>query len=430
MTVQCHTCGYRSSNASFFRTERAGAIGRLHQVCRGCRPYEPTKTERRLAPFVSALLIVPGMFAGVYGDQANSAQLGLVFFLAYVLGRPGLIWIHEAGHVLAAHVLGYRVLSVSLGSGPRTIAFRLRGYPVILRRYAFNGGLTRMVGLINSQRRLPLAIIYLAGALANLAFAGCMIGIIAALDGAEPSARIDGIEAIATALMLASTFMALGNLWPIKAGANDGQDSDGALLLSLLAKREPVSDALALATEATRLSLIGSHDAAARLLEDLLPKRPTDPWLLCNIVHQVMRGQGPDAALDKYDQVTVSGPAQPYFADLKLPTAYLQATLAWAMLHSGRQTDTTTIEAYALAAMEALPEAPEIKGTYGALLVRQGRLDLGEPLLIEGLRGAEDPSDRAGFCLVLAEARRAEADEEGALAYDGLRDHLLIVAAA
>jgi len=151
---------------------------------------------------------------------------------------------------------------------------------------------------------------------------------------------------------------------------------------------------------------------------------------LSQAFHNISRSRGDQAALDWYlqraDDIApgqASGRGQ---VGAQLP--WLQANVAWSAIKAGAGALNGIIEPFTRAALEAIPDAPEMKGTRGAWLVVSGQFDEGLALLTDAVRTVADRIDKADFCIFLAQGWRARGEEARATGFEQLRRYLLATA--
>jgi hypothetical protein len=267
------------------------------------------------------------------------------------------------------------------------------------------------------------------GALANLLFAAALFMLIAFLDERSSEwIRTFALPAIA-GFALSNIGVAILALWPHAAGFD--QDSDGAQILALFHVRQrpdTVEDPRTpLLLAGQRLTLAGRFTEAADLFAAKLKEWPNDPYLLGMLIHCTARATCDKVALARYAAWVAAAPAGPPRGfDWHLTmTGWLAANIAWSTIKSGPDADLEIADAELQTALALLPDAPEVKATFGALQVVRGETISGERLLTDALRKALAPNDRADFSLYIAKARQDRGDTNGAAEAEKLREHIL-----
>ena len=147
------------------------------------------------------------------------------FFLAFFLVLPVISFVHEAGHVFFAWLMGGKHIKVTVGSG--SVLFRIGMLEV--RKYYFWYGLCTFDNLKRNQRFANI-LIFLGGALFNAAAALVVIYLI------ENNTLEPGIVTYQfTYFSLYYIFFAL-----LPMPYPDGNDSDGKVILDLIRNKAQV----------------------------------------------------------------------------------------------------------------------------------------------------------------------------------------------
>src|SRR5690348_2721285 len=120
MEKRCAACGYVSANAAFFHEEADGAFGRRSAFCIGCMPQVSLveKASAMQVRFALTLLPLGLIVLFVFPPGMLPIALGLSVAGAMSAMRAPTILIHEFGHWAAARLVGYKVISVTIGGGP------------------------------------------------------------------------------------------------------------------------------------------------------------------------------------------------------------------------------------------------------------------------------------------------------------------------
>jgi hypothetical protein len=263
------------------------------------------------------------------------------------------------------------------------------------------------------------ALSLLGGPLAHVALAGFAIVVIATSEKAA-------VTAAALGFLVVQAFYLVGNLVPKRT-------NDGAGLLRLLREKVATMNGLdrsAAARQvlhaARQLMNAGRHAEAARLCEAALRDHPgaTAVPFVTHLLHSLMKGEGPRAALQYY--LARKNELPP---DKDLPRGALagvHANAAWSAVLTGDRSFAALAEDLSKKAFDAVPHAPEMQGTRGAVLVEQGETEKGVALLIDAVRNIRDQEDDcAHFVAFWAKGERARGNFDMAEELERYRGYLL-----
>ncbi len=420
MNHKCSNCGFRSRDTTFFRREKGGLLNRPKVVCDLCVPYRPSPFERRMG--LNVLFAPAGFLLGAFPVLFhNTGIFLLVMAVISVLTLPLRILIHEAGHAFSARLLGQIVSQARIGSGPVRRRLRVAGVNFEIRAYPWMGGIVKFFDPHGSIPRGAKAFIIAAGPLANLLTAAI------ALDLSYWCQDVGIIAAALAGFGLFNGLIAITNLIPRRFGDNETVPSDGRQLLNMLKPGEPPNPLLLQIYHATEYSYMGRYDdaVAAAKANEQWHTTPLKLFFAIQIFHNLSRGQGERAALDFYfaHQNEFQDPDN-VGADALSSLPWIQANVAWSALKLGDPELAELAARMAEAAIAAVPDNPEIVGTYGAWLVSVGRGGEGLPFLVRAARAIGNNIDKADFCRFIASGRYQQGDATRAETYTALEAHI------
>ena len=421
MTLRCATCGYRTANSAFFRREKGGVLGLRQTVCLGCGAYQPTTLE--LSSTVGFWLGLPslGLFTGMLSAATGSTVDTVIFVGAIVLSWPIYTPIHEAGHAVGAKIAGLHIISLSMGTGPLVWGFRIGGARFELRRYSLGGGRAFFVDFHETTSRWRLALAILGGPLANLAFCGLFMIAAMLLPSDDPFDQTSPAVALVSGLALGQGFAGIFNLIPFRL--KRGAVSDGAQLFGLLKATPPPDADVAAAARGIRYLSAGKFREAASAFREAARLNPDSPSMLSMVIHCLSRADGNEAAFRFYveNKEAFDRAESTTNKDEVAYLPWMYANIAWCAAKTGDTSALEIAEPFARRAFEANPDAAEMKGTIGAILIEKGEIDAGYPLLLDATRRINDPIDGADFIRYLAKAERAKGDTSLAEDFENLR---------
>ena len=355
--------------------------------------------------------------------EAPWPYLQLAAVLAGVrLGRPLTVIVHELGHALFGRLAGLRIPTVELGGGLGLRVIRIGGCQIRLHGLFFLGGSTQYADLSADRARLRTAFGVAGGPLFNAAAGALMLASAAVIHLATLAGGVVAAALLGAALSQLSAMAS--SLWPVVY--ESGSPSDGKRLLDAL-QPPPASTADPAMLRGCALMALRRFAAAQHVFCEAFAADPNDPVLFSQALHCVSRASGDAAAFqyfidhrERYEALAAEADAG---SEARL--ALLRANIAWIIIKAGGPWWTAEAEALARAALRASPDAPEMKGTLGAILVRQGKVEAGLILLRDAARRISDPIDKADFCCFLAIGERARGDETRAQGFEALRQHTL-----
>lgn len=428
MEFHCSACGYRSDDAGFFRRRGRGA-----RLCEGCGEQQPSERWGPTFVLIASLLLVYVPMLISLADEAGRAAV-ILMVVAWSCGWPLTIAVHEFGHALAARWAGLEVSKVVLGAGRLWFRRRWLGVPVEVRRNPLAGGRTHFVDLRHRLSRWPAFWAVCGGPGANLCAAAVLVASAYLVSRLGRSIWIDLLVAVLSGLAGNQAIMAASNLIPFgKGDLADGVKKDGLLLLILLfAPRPQVPDKVGKLLETRRYLQVRRFAEAEAASFEAIRLDPASAFALSNHLHCISRNRGPAAALRYYidnkpafDAVEAGGKNAE--GDV---LGLLHANVAWLALCADGPPMADLAARHARQAFEASPDSPASKAVYGAALSRGGDAEKGAKLLIEALRGLDDPLDKADTCALLAALEQERGDRRRAESFTGLQRRLIAGAAA
>ncbi len=423
MKQRCAGCGYTSTTPSFFRSEKEGAFGGRKVFCNGCAPYARTIADRASTTrFLIALLLLPsGLFIFAALPKALPLGMGLALAGAISAAHPLTIAVHEFGHWCAARLVGYKVVRVTVGTGPTITARLCRGTLWELRRFLFSGGQTLSYSESDAPQKWRQAVMLVGGVTANALAAATLIAVLVwhIKRGGPTSPTVLAILAGATVSQL---LVFASSLWPRRiTGHADIRGTDGQLLLDLYKEKDFAAAAARqrFYVENRELIVHGLYDEAAKRCEALLRSRPGDTQLFARLLHVLERAQGAQAAFQYFQSH-----ASEFEGKSAQEMAWIQANAAWHALLSGDAKLVSDARQLSEQAFETAPAAPEIRGTRGAYLVCTNNYKRALPMLLGGVRQVQDTIDRSDFAKFLARCYAGLGNAEFAAECEKLAAHL------
>jgi Zn-dependent protease/Flp pilus assembly protein TadD len=334
----------------------------------------------------------------------NAAVFPLILAVSIVL--------HEAGHAIAARLLGLKVPRIELGQGRRLRQWRWGRTTLALNSFP-SAGFTYLAGdgVRGVRGRLWLTIA--AGPLVTAAIWW------AALHG-DPSPSVGealfpalaftrGL-AVREVLAFVNGWLLAFNLVPLPAlkwlplGKNDG-----ARLLAVPFVRQRELDEMAVSIavfEAEDLRCSGDLPGALRVLEAALSRVPGS-WVVRNslAIVQLQRGELA-AARELFLELLAEEPPVPELRWL------IRSNLAWADFRIRRDELLSEADTHSAAVHARFPRTPFVLGTRGAVLIWLGRAAEAVPLLERAYVMNSEPLSRAlnACCLVLAATSQGRLD--------------------
>jgi hypothetical protein len=378
--------------------------------------------------FWTIALIVIGIAATTLLLLDRNGPLGwsLATLTFVILFSPLCTAAHEAGHVIAAKILGFEVFEVNLGSGGQAWSGRIAGVSVVLKRFPFSGATiaaSRTPKLIRIRRLVFL----LGGPAVNL---GLVAGYLASASPAFSGAPTTLLVAAGSGFLWTNLLQFAGNLMPFYAHSAYGRvPSDGlGLLLTSVANRDT-----------RKLWVVGYYTSAWHFARSSGDKQAALHWAEAGIA------AFPDSALlinalaVSLIDVGMLGPARDQFSRLteekgqdargiliaKNNVAYCDCLLEANLAQADR---------YSSEIVGVFPWQPHFNGTRGAVLLGMGRANDAVEFLEKAIHLHTDNAARweAACFLAIAHADlgdRARAREYLDLARDLDADNIVLARA-
>jgi tetratricopeptide (TPR) repeat protein len=411
--MRCSRCGVESPLAYLFvRRQKSFSLGkslRNQWICPRCSNRD--KDAMGMVLFLAGgvlplVLILISVGNHVYIGDGFAVDL----FLVCVLGTPCLV-AHELGHAIAAWLVGFKVLQITIGRGRQICHWTFRGTQFDFRAFPVIGSVLPATLRMSAWRRGYFVIIA-GGPMMNLlillgatAIAWCQTLPPGASRWQEPSFWLSLAGANAC-LLIGNAANGLAQFSPFAEPASN----DFRKMIRLLSQPVPSEDNRRASYYLTCGSVLLSADdcrGAEQMYARGLQVRPDGPFLRAGLA-QSQLGIGDYASARENFSLVLGGEVKP---------AILRASasngLAWADLLLGdpalsEEADRASSDAYTLT-----PWEPAVQNTRGWALVERGQLEEGSRLLRLSLRGVQTKRQRADvYCtLAIAEAHSGRLEE-------------------
>ena len=319
------------------------------------------------------------LIAGSVAPQSRVAQQLAYFLILFVLIIP----LHELGHAVAGGLVGFRIMSVVVGSGPPLAAFRALGVNVQINLLPLGGMTMGFARRNHDWVRLRQWIFTAGGPAANV----LIYVVLRRLYGAGTSDS-EHHPIVATAAFVNWSIL-VANLIPFRMA--EGMKSDGYGLFTIpFWSPKQMEDALSAYAGLRVQDALNRGDTgtARRLADEMLLRFPesTMPYsVLGSLEHRERRH---DAALTTWR----IGLAKT--TDAKA-AALFKNNIAFAEVVRGHPEDLPEADRLSAEAVATLPEVPAVAGTRGAVLLRLGHAAAALPLLSLAENGATEKHNLA-----------------------------------
>jgi tetratricopeptide (TPR) repeat protein len=373
-----------------------------------------THSPHKLA---GALNTGEGFFAGTGTNRVDHRRemsgplsLGIAVLLFWVFAYVRIL-IHELGHLIAASAFGWKLLTLVVGTGPEKSFGRMGNVEVRFGARPF-GGLTRVVPLQFGLYRFKFLIFVICGPLANALLIVSMVAIYRAFD-------LDQWPEWVTVVLGLSFYhevaFLIGNLIPHEVRRYDRKlSSDGLQIWNCLTKSRSELESNfnnGLVAYAEMLLKAGKAADARRLMEDAFfhvgPQ--TDPARITFWIRVLLVLGRQREALEESEKV-IAGVDR-----LEAPVIQTLDQLACIPIFGDHPEFLPVATKCIDEAIQREPQTITLKGTKGSLLIENGNLAEGVPMLEEVRRESESENDQAICSYYLAYACYKKGDTSGAV---------------
>jgi tetratricopeptide (TPR) repeat protein len=400
--VACHQCGAESTLADTYATERT-ALGRRRRYCPRCAIDKSERAARGALLWVGLLALAATVLLALGRAAASPVVSAVGWFVAnlwlFVVSLAVSVLPHELGHALAAHALGLRVFSITVGVGPVVYERIAAGVRLRVHAYPF-GGFTRCAFRDSRVWRLKHFLFIAAGPAVNVSFLAATLAVVRdrtvemLVLGLAPGLMF----AAANALVLVLNLLPYRMIVQSTLVPNDGL----ALLRTPFLAPAVLEEARAalFQLEAQSCRERGDLPAARSRLEHGLIAHPGAAVLRLELGLTLALLGECEAARSEFLAVAeapgVNAAAQ----------AIAWNNIAWADIVTAPNGRLEEADRLSQEALKVLGWSPALRGTRGAVLVDLGRTDEGIALLRVALSETRDellhPMARATYAAALA----------------------------
>jgi tetratricopeptide (TPR) repeat protein len=329
-------------------------------------------------------------------DLALSAQV-----FAFLIVPLVIIPVHELGHAIAGWLVGFRIVAVTLGSGPLLLLRTVLGVKVRIKALPLMGLTSGVPRDDAPTQRWRLWIFTAGGPAANV----LIYFVLRWMFGAAALRDFKSHPLVGTAVWV-NWWVLAANLFPFRT--KEGLASDGYGLLTTpfwSAAKQLEMHARTSVAKAGFALMNGDLDGARRAADELRRQAPDSPWSLVAIASVEHAHRRHEAARDLYRQALAATSEARAAAILKNNIAFMNVAL-------GRDEDLPEADLLSSEAIAFFPDAAPVSGTRGAVLLRMGRLKEAWPLLLASEADAEGDRNLAyaKSFVACALARRGEPD--------------------
>ncbi len=319
------------------------------------------------------------LIAGTVAPESRVAQQLAYFLILFVLIIP----VHELGHAVAGGLVGFRIMSIVVGSGPPLGAFRGLGVNFQINLLPLGGMTLGFARRAHGWMRLRQWIFTAGGPAANV-----LIYVVLKRLFGPTASDAEHHPIVATAIVVNWSIL-VANLIPFRM--SEGMRSDGYGLFTIpFWSGKQVEEAQMVHAGVRAQDALNRHDlpGARQFAEEARLRFPNSPMpdTLIGAVQHRQRQHDEALATWRAALLKTTDPKQ---------QALLKNNIAFAALVRGHAEDLPEAERLSGEAIAVLPELAPVSGTRGAVLLRLGRAAEALPLLTLGEAGATGSRNQA-----------------------------------
>jgi hypothetical protein len=244
-------------------------------------PSRAAKGRERWGVAIFALFFM-GLLAAELARQFSPIKLSVPFMLLYIVPLTAL---HEAGHAVVSHALGWKVCRIVVGYGRPVLRVRIRDVPVDVRLLPLGGHVLVAPRELRSPR-LESAAIYAAGPGAEAALAAIVTAAVGIERMLQRSESIGLIAAQAlVVLVLVDLFMNLVPL-PIESERGEGLTDGLGIVLSPFLPRSHFVSLMALPWS-ERAARAASRERRIEIYREGIATLPDNPFLRLRLADEL-----------------------------------------------------------------------------------------------------------------------------------------------
>lgn len=371
-------------------------------LCRPCERHLLTLPTRNYLLILLALCLGAWFYLEIFPPLGwLVANLGI----ALVLETAGTV-VHELGHLLVGLLVGYRIVSLHLGSGGLRRVWRTGSIWCYWQAEPL-GGMVMALAPGSSVSRLRMMLFALGGPSANFLMAGLLWPVVR--EAATWNLSLAWCQGLAPLLtfFFVNLVMGLTNLWP-GLGRLEGSGqlpTDGKTALDVWRASPELSPKLAekvTMIQAEVYRRFGNAEAELLFLERVLD--PEDRGQKRHRMYLLWQLERLQEALEIGRELTEADPdGTPEQRGVEWNS------LAWAHFLVGDLEEADRLSARSL---ELLPNLPNVLGTRGEVLAARGQFGEGKALLEKAIQGCFDAESAAHNCKALSRIVALQGDRD------------------